>query len=380
MRKCESCGKTYSESRDIFCPHCGAVAQKKCSHSFSTHEDNNYYDRSRFDRGGDYSFNESDAEKQYTQEKKYEQKSYGEKADSGEYSKNRNSNTQSQKTLMPKKPIIRNKKPSKGIGIFIAIVVLFNILVGVFEELDTENLFDDAAGYVENVIEDVDCLGYVEANGIKFIIPDDTQYKMIISIDKLGIDYGDSEKIKKFTDYLVNEEVGCSITAYEKEKIEFDVKKDFVYESADSYWEEELYFGELVLYGDLGYVFAFEEFPELSKDTMTHIYGMTIGDMDEEEHEAYDDYEMYYGSQYCVDVGICLDAVSLDEDGNVKYYCYSEDAEIDGDEYSQYENTDTYFDFSDYYAQIDMKTLDIAVSSPTVDMSVVSEENEENDV
>ncbi|MBS7360278.1 MAG: hypothetical protein KIG53_06715 [Oscillospiraceae bacterium] len=380
MRKCESCGKTYSESRDIFCPHCGAVAHKKCSHSFSTHEDNNYYDRSRFDRGGDYSFNKSDAEKRYNQEKKYEKNSYGEKTDRDEHSKNQNNNTQPLKTLMPKKPVNRNKKASKGIGIFIAIVVLFNVIVGVFEELDTENLFDDAASYIENGIEDVYC-SYIEANGIEFIKPDDTQYKMIISIDKLGFDYDAyGETVKDLTDFMQNESTYCCITAYEREKIEFDGKEDFVYESADSYWEEELYFGELIFYGDLGYVFAFEKFPELSKGTMTHIYGMTIGDVDEENHESYDDYEMYYGSQYCVDVGICLDAVSLDNDGNVKYYCYSEDAEIDGEEYQQYENTDTYFEFSDYYAQIDMKTLDIAVSSPTDDMSVVSEENEENDV
>ncbi len=48
MRKCDACGKPYSESKDIFCPHCGAVGQKDCNHGAS-------YDSSRWDRGEIYS-------------------------------------------------------------------------------------------------------------------------------------------------------------------------------------------------------------------------------------------------------------------------------------------------------------------------------------
>lgn len=40
MRRCESCGKVYSDDRDIICPHCGAVALKKCSGN--SHYDSNY--------------------------------------------------------------------------------------------------------------------------------------------------------------------------------------------------------------------------------------------------------------------------------------------------------------------------------------------------
>ncbi|MGN0526063.1 MAG: hypothetical protein ACI4IF_01380 [Acutalibacteraceae bacterium] len=375
MRKCESCGKAYSESKDIFCPHCGAVAHKKCAHPFSDQGDNNYYDESRFNRADDYSFNKSDIEKQYTQEKRQEQKAYGEKNDSGNYN-NKKSDSRPEKTIASKRPVRQNKKSFKGIGIFIAVIVLFNVAVGVFEELDEENFFDDVFSSEQNVYcED---LLYVDADGIEFIKPDDNQYKMIISIDKLCIDYGDSEKIKEFTDYLVNEEVGCSITAYEKEKIEFDGIEDYAYESDDEdYQEEELYFGELVLYGDLGYVFAFEEFPELSKDAMTHIYAMTIGDIDEEEHESYDDYEMYYGSQYCVEVCLPLDAVSLDKDGNVKYHSYYDDEEIDGNEYQQYtEDDDVAFEGSDYFAEIDMKSLDITFDDTYSEVTVVGEEDD----
>ncbi len=50
MRKCDSCGKLYQESKDVFCPHCGAVAQKQCIHGSS-------FDSKRYDRGEIYKSN-----------------------------------------------------------------------------------------------------------------------------------------------------------------------------------------------------------------------------------------------------------------------------------------------------------------------------------
>ena len=50
MRKCDSCGKIYQESKDVFCPHCGAVAEKQCTHSSS-------FDSKRYDRGEIYKNN-----------------------------------------------------------------------------------------------------------------------------------------------------------------------------------------------------------------------------------------------------------------------------------------------------------------------------------
>ncbi len=52
MRKCDSCGKLYQESKDVFCPHCGAVAQKQCIHGSS-------FDSKRYDRGEIYKSNNS---------------------------------------------------------------------------------------------------------------------------------------------------------------------------------------------------------------------------------------------------------------------------------------------------------------------------------
>ncbi len=52
MRKCDSCGKLYQESKDVFCPHCGAVAQKQCTHGSS-------FDSKRYDRGEIYKNNDT---------------------------------------------------------------------------------------------------------------------------------------------------------------------------------------------------------------------------------------------------------------------------------------------------------------------------------
>ena len=50
MKKCDSCGKLYQETKDVFCPHCGAVAQKQCTHGSS-------FDGKRYDRGEIYKNN-----------------------------------------------------------------------------------------------------------------------------------------------------------------------------------------------------------------------------------------------------------------------------------------------------------------------------------
>ncbi len=54
MRKCESCGKTFVETKDVFCPHCGAVATSK-----RVCDCDNGMDTSRFYREGNYGARQS---------------------------------------------------------------------------------------------------------------------------------------------------------------------------------------------------------------------------------------------------------------------------------------------------------------------------------
>lgn len=51
MKRCDSCGKTFADTKDVFCPHCGAVATKGevCTHTSFDIDD-------RYGTEGKYSF------------------------------------------------------------------------------------------------------------------------------------------------------------------------------------------------------------------------------------------------------------------------------------------------------------------------------------
>lgn len=51
MKRCDSCGKTFADTKDVFCPHCGAVATKGevCTHTSFDVDD-------RYGTEGKYSF------------------------------------------------------------------------------------------------------------------------------------------------------------------------------------------------------------------------------------------------------------------------------------------------------------------------------------
>lgn len=52
MRKCESCGKSYTDDRDIICPHCGAVSTTKCTSNYYASSNNS--DLREFYGNGDF--------------------------------------------------------------------------------------------------------------------------------------------------------------------------------------------------------------------------------------------------------------------------------------------------------------------------------------
>ncbi len=127
MRKCESCGKLYQESKDVFCPHCGAVAQKQCTHGSS-------FDSSRYDRGEIYK-NESGSTaynqgvEPHIQREKYLYNRFEDTfGDAGQYS------DKTPKIEFPdlSKMLSKTKgKSPKSIGIIIFIcIIAFNFIIG----------------------------------------------------------------------------------------------------------------------------------------------------------------------------------------------------------------------------------------------------------
>lgn len=155
MRKCDSCGKVYQESKDVFCPHCGAVAQKECTHSSS-------FDSKRYDRGEIYKNNEAQYKKttysQGFEPHAQRENSYTQPSKSVENRKSFSgkSPTVSFPDLTKKLPNIKNgKNIGKPIGLIIFCVIMaFNLVTGLLSTNDsldyesaTEVLVDESNLY-----------------------------------------------------------------------------------------------------------------------------------------------------------------------------------------------------------------------------------------
>lgn len=132
MRRCESCGKVYSDDRDIICSHCGAVALKKCS------GDSHY----------DSKYSESRDEKYRYDEEMLENDT--------QYKKNgKNINIPSFKM-----PDMKNGKFKKACVALIVVVLFYSVIVPIFDTIFENTVNSD---YTENVIADdpVHCDAYV---------------------------------------------------------------------------------------------------------------------------------------------------------------------------------------------------------------------------
>lgn len=146
MRKCDSCGKLYQETKDVFCPHCGAVAVKQCTHGSS-------FDSGRYDRGEIYK-NSNTRRQNTTYNQGYEphvqrdKSQYNKSQDAfdnnGKYTADLSKiNLPDFKKMMPKV----NKKGNPKIGIIVFVCVLgLNILlntIGSSQDYSEEDNWSD---------------------------------------------------------------------------------------------------------------------------------------------------------------------------------------------------------------------------------------------
>ncbi len=150
MRKCDSCGKLYQESKDVFCPHCGAVAQKQCTHSSS-------FDSKRYDRGEIYKNN--NAQHHNTSYKQGAEPHAQREISPYNKPKNTFENTVDYGDKAPKinlpdfKKILSNGKPQNGkfVGIIgVCIVIAFNLITGLLNHVDDADIFSDYEVVSEN--------------------------------------------------------------------------------------------------------------------------------------------------------------------------------------------------------------------------------------
>lgn len=152
MRKCDSCGKLYQESKDVFCPHCGAVAQKQCIHGSS-------FDSKRYDRGEIYKNNNTQYENT-TYNQGYEPHAQRENSPYKPQNNEDYGNKFPQINLPDFKKVVSKGKnaDSKKIGTIIFVcVIVFNalfVVIGANEVVTDNGLWEDeSVVFEENVNE-----------------------------------------------------------------------------------------------------------------------------------------------------------------------------------------------------------------------------------
>ena len=155
MRKCDSCGKIYQESKDVFCPHCGAVAQKQCTHGSS-------FDSKRYDRGEIYKNNntqhqnttynrdyEPHAQRQNTTYSQPDKQFYDKEANSSDIPKINLPNFKGSFTKGKRKQDL-----SKFAGVIIfCVVIAINMITGLLNDVDVDYSSDSQimSEYEENI-------------------------------------------------------------------------------------------------------------------------------------------------------------------------------------------------------------------------------------
>lgn len=159
MRKCDSCGKLYQETKDVFCPHCGAVAVKQCNHGSS-------FDSRRYDRGEIYKNNST----------QYQNTTYNQGYEPHAQRGNNPYNSENAEDYSEKFPQLKlpdftkmmpkvNKKGNPKIGIIVFICILaFNIIIGSIGA--DEGYIDDEDNFWADVSVQEEYIGGGDASAV----------------------------------------------------------------------------------------------------------------------------------------------------------------------------------------------------------------------
>ena len=185
MRKCDSCGKFYQESKDVFCPHCGAVAQKQCTHGSS-------FDSKRYDRGEIYKNNNT----------QYQNTTYTKSSEPHAQRVNqpyKSYESQGDEVKLPKINLpdltktfskgTSGEKATKPVVIIIFVVIIaFNFITGILNTNDDGDVF---SGYetATEYEEDINELYTVVDEAIIELVDTDGDFKIFtLEISGMGFD------------------------------------------------------------------------------------------------------------------------------------------------------------------------------------------------
>lgn len=302
MRKCDSCGKLYQESKDVFCPHCGAVAQKQCTHGSS-------FDSSKYDRGEIYKNNNTpdntyaQGVEPHIQREKYPYNRFEDTfGDAGKYS-----DETPRKTLFPDisfgEKSRKSKKNNIKIGAIISgIIILLNFITGMLAI--NENDYDDV--YYEDVSEvyTVENEFYpVSSSASITFMGENVDFKIFeLSVEDMYFDYDEGNTVAEIEDSIVNgatfTEIGvCTFSETEVPEDDYDnaVGEGYCISGKESDKEGHYLFLYDFDYGEI-----------------VHIYSGV---------------SMYFDNGMYVNTELPFSAFSISEEGVVTYYTsYADDS------------------------------------------------------
>ena len=299
MRKCDSCGKLYQESKDVFCPHCGAVAQKQCTHASS-------FDSNRYDRGELYKSNNTQY-KNSTYNKGFEPHAQRNETPYNKSQNNRSSGDEIPQINLPDlKTVLSKGKNQKGkpIGIIIFVcIIAFNMVfafLGANEVVDDTGLWEDVSEtYVDEDINELYTV--VDKATIEMVDTDDVFKTFTLEISGMSFDdYLPENILNDISSGTMAEQILSENTFVEM--LACDFKKEIV--------SEESYNNAL----NDSYQYTGKQIDGKCKYEFTYSF-----DYDEIVHIA-SGVNFYLDDGMHINAELPFSAFSVSEDGEITYY------------------------------------------------------------
>lgn len=298
MKKCESCGKVFPETKDVFCPYCGAVANTKCTHG-------SLFETDRYDRGELCRKNE-ERENMYARDAEpHIQRETKGKISDGDFGNTVGGILKklaaSGKTLQTGKANGSKKISAVITVVIVAVIIVADLASGIVSFNDNINYTEDYSEVELNpntVIEasagetDVELLN--DAYGTK-------TFKLTIGGLYLNEDENRCEAIVKelnesdtFAELVVNVFPDTEVSG--DEYVDLDINSEYL----NSFFSSDI--------GSYDYACNFE-------------YGEIV--------DIGGELTLFMGDESCINIELPFSAFSVCEDGTVTYYKYEEGNQYD---------------------------------------------------
>lgn len=301
MKKCDSCGKLYQENKDVFCPHCGAVAQKQCTHISS-------FDSKRYDRGELYQNNNPQYQNTtYTQgvdpHVQREKYAYNKVEDTFGDASQYSDETPKVKSIFDFTKVKKSGNNKTKIGVIVSVcIIIFNLLAANIPSFDDVDDYSDYEIVSEIYAEAVDFYGVSSSASVSISSEDGMSKDIEISIDDIWLHYENNDSYELIQDSIKQDGVLTEINVCTFSETTVS-ENDYNTALAESYFLSSNY-------GDEPGHYQFTH--EFDYNEIVHIIGGV---------SVYVDDEIY------VNIALPFSAFSVNENGEITYYTsYADDS------------------------------------------------------